>query len=158
MKQRGIGNLGQILRCAAVLSWGELMRNAKDGVLQLEYRLGPGGWLQSVKVSACRTPDCWTTVCEYWLQPSISHARGLSFGKGKKSEKLARHLGFIMLNESKFSRGFSAHQEQLITVTCPSAKELKDALVAMNETTLAFPVAAVSRFDADDVGGPEQRI
>ena len=89
MKQPVKCNLGQILRWAAILSWGELMRHAKDGVLQLEYRLGPGGWLQSVKVSACRTPDCWTTVCEYWLQSAVSHVKGLSFGKGEKSAKLA---------------------------------------------------------------------
>jgi len=150
MKQPVKGNLGQILRCAAILSWGELMRNARDGMLQLEYRLVPGGWLQSVKVSASRTPDCWTTVCEYWLQSAISHVKGLSFGKGEKSAKMARHLGFIMMNESKFARGFSAHQDQVITVTCPSAKELKDALGTMNEMVTAYPVIALPVADADD--------
>jgi hypothetical protein len=151
MKRPGKTTLGQILRCAAVLSWSQLLRDAKDGLLHLEYRLGAGGWLQSVTVLACRTPGCWTTVCEYWTQSSGSHARGLRFTDGEKSEKLARHLGFIMLHESRFARGFSPCQEQVIIVPAPSTEEVKAALVAMNETVTALPVVALPMVDVDDL-------
>ena len=138
MKTSEVHTLDRILQCAIVLNWRELMRDSQ-GSVDVEYRLGPGGSLQDLRVLSPRPRGGSKVVCEYRSQSSPSRPKGLAFADGFESNELATMVEFIMRHEHTFPRGFASTPERRVQVQPPTKDETTAALLSMGEVMTRFP-------------------
>src|SRR5579864_5834998 len=65
--------LDQILESAVVLSWKDLLPGTRTNLVHVEYRLGPGGSLEFLKIWSSITRGHQYLVCEWSPSPAANH-------------------------------------------------------------------------------------
>jgi hypothetical protein len=95
-------SLDRVLESAVIVSWADLMKDTKVGLIHLEYTFALDCSLESLKVLASATRGYWSLVCDYWMSTSASHGSGIHFENGFRSEGLSRILEFIMEHQHDF--------------------------------------------------------
>jgi len=139
MKLDNAQSLDRILESAVIVSWTDLMKDAKSGLIHLEYTFAPDGWLEYLKVWSSVTRGHWRLACEYWMAASTFHSEGIHFESGYRSEGLTQTLEFIMQHQPAFSPSPDFGRTGLLQIQVPTeeestaaAKSLKEAFCRVN--------------------------
>ncbi len=103
MKLEHHQSLDRILESAVIVSWTDLVKDAKSGLIHLEYAFAPDGSLEHLKLWSSITRGHWLLACEYWMSASKFHSSGIHFETGFRSEGLTQTLEFIMQHQQAFS-------------------------------------------------------
>lgn len=82
-------NLERILESAIVVSWPDLTRGTRVGLIHIEYGFAPGGTLDYLKVWSSLTRGHWLLACEYRMSANNFHSARISFENEYQSEGLA---------------------------------------------------------------------
>jgi hypothetical protein len=94
-------HIDEVLKSAVVLSWQELQKGLRPGLIQVEYGTAPESSLQYVKMWRSPTRGIWDLICEYWISPGMMAGRpamGLTFSNGYHSAELTEILQEMMLH------------------------------------------------------------
>jgi len=137
-------SLDRILESAVIVSWPDLMKGAKSGLIHLEYAFVPDGSLEYLKVWSCVIRGHWHLACEYWMAPSTFHSSGVHFEKGFRSEGLTQTLEFIMQNQQAFLPSPDRGRTGLLQIAEPTEEE---STAAANSVREAF--CRVNSFSAE---------
>jgi hypothetical protein len=129
--------LDQILESAVVLSWKDLVPAAETGLVHIEYRLGPGGSLEYLKVWLSITRGHRYLVCEWTGTPS-SVANHVSFSNDFYSKDLAQMLESIIQHQAKFFQDLTLHRDGLVQVHPPTEEDRSAAENCINEAFRGF--------------------
>ena len=128
-------DLERILESAIVVSWPDLTRGTRVGLIHIEYGFAPGGTLDYLKVLSSLTPGHWFLVCDYWMSANSSHSAGISFENKYQSEGLAQILEVAMQHQSSFVLPQDLGRQGLLQISTPTAEESAGAAALIN---LAF--------------------
>jgi hypothetical protein len=144
MADNGNQSLEQILESAIVVSWVDLVRGTKAGLIHIEYGFAPGGTLDYLKVLSSITWGHWLLACEYWMSSSALHAAGTRFENGYESEGLARILEFVMQHQTSFVLPPDYGRDGLLQISTPSVEESAEAAAVVDGAfdRLVSPLAA----------------
>jgi hypothetical protein len=134
--------LSQILESAAVLNWSDLVQVATGGLLQIEYHIGGGRSVDSLKMWCNNTRGYWSLICDYSVNPGWSN--GPRFSNGFHSRDLGRLLESIMLNQNLFQHGSEVNSNVVIQIGPPTQEEIAAAKLQMDET-FPTPVAVLRK-------------
>lgn len=140
--------LDRVLESAVIVSWADLMGNAKAGLIHLEYTFVPDGSLEYLKVWSSVTRGRWLLACEYRMAPSTFHGKGLHFENGFQSDGLAQTLEFILQHQQAFQPLPNLGRTGLLQVHVPTeiestnaAKSVSDAFCQVNSFSAEPSVA-----------------
>ena len=127
MKVDNAQSLDRILESAVIVSWPDLMNDAKSGLLHLEYAFAPDSSLDGLKLWSSTVRGHWHLVCEYWMSASAFHSKGLHFEDGFRSEGLTQTVGFIMQHQHAFSLVPNFGRTGLLQVQLPTEEGITGA-------------------------------
>ncbi len=133
MKLDNAQSLDRILESAVIVSWTDLMKDTRSGLIHLEYTFVPDGSLEYLKVWSSVTRGHWRLACEYWMSPSTFHASGVHFEKGFRSEGLTQTLEFIMQHQQAFSPSPDFGRTGLLQIQLPTEEESTAAAQSLRE-------------------------
>jgi hypothetical protein len=133
--------LDQVLESAVVMNWNALVAGAPEGLVKVEYHVGPDGALEDLRLWAL-TRDYWTLICEYSLR--AGWADGPRFLNGFHSRPLSRLLQSIMLNQVLFQNQCIPNTNGTIEVRTPTPEDTMHATLRVNEMFPA-PVQSTKR-------------
>jgi hypothetical protein len=118
----------RVLESALILGWSDLMRDAKSGVLHLEYAFTPDSSLDCLKLwSSSTVRGHWHLACGYWTSASAIHDKGIHFEDGFRSESLTDNLEFIMQHQHAFSWPPNFRRTSLLQIKLPTEQEITAA-------------------------------
>ena len=126
--------LDQILESAVVLSWKDLLPGTRTNLVHVEYRLGPGGSLEFLKVWSSITRGHQYLVCDWTCAPS-SVASHVSFSNDFYSKDLAQMLESIIQHQAIFTKDLTLHRNGLVQIHPPTEEDRRSAEAYM---TVAF--------------------
>lgn len=118
--------IDHVLESAVVLSWKELLRGRRAGVVHVEYGVAPEPSLQYVKIWLSTRRASWDLMCEYWMcaGPSRIPTAGLTFSNGYYSAALKRILEHMMRRQDGVPNSLSGESGvNLILVEPPTRGE-----------------------------------
>lgn len=143
MADNGTQNLEQILESAIVVSWTDLMRGTRAGLIHIEYGFAPDATLDYLKVWSSLTRGHWLLACEYWMSDSTFHSTGVRFENGYKSDALAHILESVMQHQNSFVLPPNLGRQGLLQISTPTAEESAEAaaLVDVAFDRVASPLA-----------------
>jgi hypothetical protein len=133
MKPAENKNLVRAIESAIVVSWTDLMRGAKTGLIHVEYGFAPTGTLDYLKVLSSITPGHWLLACEYWMSANTFHSIGIRFENGYESEGLACILEFLMQHQNSLVLPPNLGWRGLLQISTPSEEEKAVAAISVNE-------------------------
>ena len=122
--------LDQILESAVVLSWKDLLPGIRTSLVHVEYRLGPGGSLEFLKVWSSITRGHQYLVCESNLSAATNH---VSFSNDFYSKDLAQMLESIIRNQAVFFKDLTLHRDGLVQIHPPTEEDRRSAEACMAE-------------------------
>lgn len=131
MRAEKLESLDRILECAVVLSWPDLIRVNKSGLIHIDYGFGPGDTIQYLKVWSSTTRGYWHLVCEYWMSPSAFHTSGIHFQDGYKSDDLPYTLELIMQHQNAFATSPNLGRNGLLQIQQPTQEQRSAAEASM---------------------------
>jgi hypothetical protein len=133
MKLGNAQSLDGILESAVIVSWGDLMKDGKSGLLHLEYAFAPDSSLEYLKLWSSVIRGHWRLACEYWMSASTFHGSGIRFENGFRSEGLTHTLEFIMQHQRAFSSSPDFGRTGLLQIQLPTAEESTAAARSVKE-------------------------
>ena len=125
-------NLERILESAIVVSWPDLTRGTRVGLIHIEYGFAPGGTLDYLKVWSSLTRGHWLLACEYRMSANNFHSAGIRFENEYQSEGLAQILEYAMQNQNSFVLPPDLGRQGLLQISTPTAEESAAAAALMN--------------------------
>lgn len=134
MKANESQSLERILESAVVVSWADLMRGAKAGLIQIEYDFAVGGTLDYLKFWSSISRGHWLLALEYWTSPSKFHSTGVHFDNGYESESLKHILDSVMQHQTEFSLPVDFGRQGLLQIATPTQQDYVVASALVNET------------------------
>jgi hypothetical protein len=133
MKPEENQSLERILESAIVVSWGDLMRGAPTGLVQIEYGFAPKGTLDYLQIWSSISGSPSLLVCRYWMSLSNFHDRGIQFGNGYQSDKLAHILESVMQHQNSFALPPNLVGPGVLQIQTPTQAEGVAAAASVNE-------------------------
>jgi len=130
---QGKESIVQILECAIVAAWNDLVRGPQAGLIHIEYQLTPGGTLDYLKVWSSTSRGHWFLACEYWMSGVPLHGSGIHFHNGYASEGLAHILDFVMQHQSAFSPVGDFGRHGLLQIPTPTQEVCVTAAASVSE-------------------------
>jgi hypothetical protein len=122
--------LDQILESAVVLSWKDLLPGKRTTLVHVEYRLGPGGSLEFLKVWSSITRGHQYLVCE-WACTPLSPDSHVSFSNDFYSQDLAQMLESIIQHQAAFFKDLTLHRDGLVQIHPPTEEDRRSAEACM---------------------------
>jgi hypothetical protein len=135
MKPNRIQNLERVLESAVVVSWADLTRGGRSGLVHIEYGFSPSGTLDYLQVWSSIRRGYWLLACSYWMSPSQLHDSGVHFDNGYQSEGLAHILQVVMQHQSAFSLPPNLGRQGLLQITTPTEIESMAAAASMRDVS-----------------------
>ena len=133
MKLENGQSLDRILESAVIVSWTDLMKDAKSGLLHLEYVFASDNSLEYLKVWSSTVRGNWHLACEYWMSASALHGKGIHFEDGFRSEGLTQTFEFIMLHQHAFTPLPNHGRTGLLQIQAPTEEESRAAARSVSE-------------------------
>jgi hypothetical protein len=97
-------SLDQALRYAVIQSWDELMPQASDGSIQIEYQNANDSELQYLKLWKSTALGRWDLVAEFWEKAMWGNSAGLRMGKEYlQSAGTVWILEFVLEHQANFT-------------------------------------------------------
>ena len=140
MKLNQDQSLERVLESAVVVSWTDLMRGDKSGLIHIEYGFAPSGTLDYLQVWSSITRGYWLLACSYWMSASQLHDIGIHFENEYRSQGLADILAVVMQHLSAFDLPPNLGRKGLLQITTPTEEESTGAAASMSD---AFKRVAV---------------
>lgn len=109
------------------------MKNARSGLIHLEYAFASDGSLEYLKVWSSVIRGRWNLACQCWMSSSASHRPGIHFENGFQSEGLAQTLDFITQHQQAFSPSPDFGRTGLLQIQAPTEKESSEAARSLKE-------------------------
>lgn len=136
-------SLERTLQSAVIVSWPELMHDARTGLIHIEYGFAPAGGLDYLKVWSSLTRGHWLLACEYWMSASTFHGAGVEFDNGYESEGLAHTLELVMQHQDSFVLPPNLGRQGLLQISMPTGEDSAAAAVLVKEAfdRLGSPLA-----------------
>ena len=137
-------SLHRIIESALILSWMDLVKDTRAGLVHLEYAFAGNGSLDYLKVWSSITRGHWLLACEYWMAASTFHGKGIHFENGFQSESLTQTLEIIMQNQQAFSPSPNFGRTGLLQIQVPTEEERTSAAMSVSEALCrvnSMPVA-----------------
>jgi len=149
-------NLERILESAVVVSWTDLMRGDKSGLIHIEYGFAPSGTLDYLQVWSSITRGYWLLACSYWMSASQLHDIGIHFENEYQSQGLADILAVVMQHQSAFDLPPNLGRKGLLQITTPTEEESTAAAASMSD---AFKrVAVLAERARATIGSDQARV
>src|ERR1035438_2154694 len=126
--------LSQILESAVIVNWSDLVQVAAGSLQKIEYQIGGGRTVDSLKMWCNTARGSWSLICDYSVNPGWSS--GPRFSNGFHSRDLGRLLESIMLNQNLFQHASEVNSNIVIQISPPTQEEIAAAKLQMDE---AFP-------------------
>ncbi len=126
-------SLERVLESAVIVNWTDLMKDAKSGLIHLEYACQLDGSLEYLKVWSSIMRGHWHLACEYWMSPNSFHSQGVHFESGFQSEGLTETLDFIMRHQKAFSPSPDLGRTGLLQIQVPTEQESAAAAQSLEE-------------------------
>ena len=123
----------QILESAIVVSWADLMRGGRSGMIHIEYGFASGDTLDYLKVWTSIKRGYWLLACTYWMTASQSHDAGVHFDNGCESQSLARILDVVMQHQNLFGLPHNLGRQGMLQIVTPTEEERKAAAASIND-------------------------
>jgi hypothetical protein len=133
--------IGDLLESAVILSWNELLKSSRGGLVHVEYGTAPEPSLQYVKIWLATSRGAWNLICEYWISSGFKSAppAGLTFSNGFHSATLTEILDATMHARQGFMGSLSGDScVSLIIVHSPTKEQLQNAHECMTEAYQRF--------------------
>lgn len=127
-------SLERILESAVVVSWPDLVRGAKAGLIQVEYGLAAGGTVEYLQFWSSQSRGHWLLALGYWASPSESHSTGVHFDNGYESDALKQILDSVMQHQTDFSLPVDLGRQGLLQIGTPTQEENVVASALIEET------------------------
>ena len=127
--------LDQILECAVVLSWRDLLPGIRTSLVHVEYRLGPSGSLEFLKVWSSIIRGHQYLVCEWTPSAAANH---VSFSNDFYSKDLAQMLESIIQHQAIFSKDLTLHRDGLVQIHPPTEEDRRSAEAYMTAAFRGF--------------------
>jgi hypothetical protein len=124
--------LDQILESAVVLNWKDLLPGTRTSLVHVEYRLGPSGSLEFLKVWSSIIRGHQYLVCEWTPSAAANH---VSFSNDFYSKDLAQMLESIIQHQAIFTKDLTLHRNGLVQIHPPTEEDRRSAEAYM---TVAF--------------------
>jgi hypothetical protein len=137
----------RVLESAVVLSWSDLVKGSRRGIIHVEYGTAPEPSLQYLKVWLSTSLGTWDLICEYWISPGSSRlpASGLTFSNGYYSSDLKQMLGQLMRHQESLPDLLSGKSGvSLIRIQPPTEDDKRQAGTCMRETYHRLGLASPS--------------
>jgi hypothetical protein len=125
--------LDRVVEAAVILSWADLMKDSKSGLLHVEYACAADSSLEYLKLWSSVTRGDWRLACDYWMSASTLHAKGVHVENGFRSQDLSQTLEFIMQHQEAFSRCLDRGRTGLLQVQVPTEAESTAAAESVRE-------------------------
>jgi hypothetical protein len=135
MKLNQVQNLEQVLESAVVVSWADLMRGVRSGMVHIEYGFSPSGTLDHLQVWSSIKRGYWLLACSYWMSPSQLHDTGIHFDNGYQSEGFAHILAVVMQHQNAFALPPNLGRQGLLQITTPTEKESMAAAASIRDAS-----------------------
>jgi hypothetical protein len=110
--------LDHILESAVVLNWGELVRGARPGLIQLEYHIGEQPLIDDLRIWSSTARGFWSLVCHCSVNPDLSCT--LNFKNGYQTGDFGKLLKAIMRHQGEFAHKRAVNTNYLVRVGPPS--------------------------------------
>jgi len=136
-------NLDQILQCAVIVSWADLMHEAPSGLIHIEYAFAPAGTLDYLKVWSSLTRGHWLLACEYWMSESPFHGVGVRFDNGYESEGLSNILQRVMQHQASLVLPANLGRQGLLQISTPTEEERSAAAQRIHDTFDRLDIALI---------------
>jgi len=114
-------------RFAVIQGWDDLAKVTTPRSVSVEYLCEPGAPLDHASVWLMKAGGYQDLVCECWRWASLAHPSGACFANKHYSNRLAQALGFIMKNQSLFTRPADAGRHGLVLINPPDADDRREA-------------------------------
>jgi hypothetical protein len=124
--------LDQILESAVILNWKDLLPGTRTSLVHVEYRLGPGGSLEFLKVWSSIIRGHQYLVCDWTPSAAGNH---VSFSNDFYSKDVAQMLESIIQHQAIFSKDLTLHRDGLVQIHPPTEEDRRSAEACM---TAAF--------------------
>jgi hypothetical protein len=129
---RGMG-LDSILECAVVVSWRDLLRSEKLGLVHVDYCFNPTGAVDRLSLWLSTARGHWHLACEYRMTTSSGQKYGVCFEPGYESAELASNLEFIMQHQDAFSPAANHGRDGLLQIPAPTRDQTAIASAVIAE-------------------------
>jgi hypothetical protein len=126
-------SIEQVLQCATVVSWADLMRGAPAGLIHIEYGFAAGGTLEYLKFWSSIARGHWLLACTYWMSASTFHRAGVRFDNGYQSEDLGNFLESVMQHQSAFALPPNLGRQGLLQISTPTEERSAAAASSVSE-------------------------
>jgi len=124
--------LDRMLESAIILSWKDLGQSPTEGMVQVEYHVGPERSVEYLKMWCSNGRGYLSLVCDYSVNPGWSG--GPRFANGYHSRELGRLLEAIMMNQAMFQHGCRPGNNVLVQVGPPTEEQIVTATQRVAET------------------------
>ncbi|MGH9444341.1 MAG: hypothetical protein ACRD3O_01165 [Terriglobia bacterium] len=131
--------LDKAFEFAVILAWEDLRKGLDPCSVRVEYQCEPGTPLDQVTVWSTGAQSHQYRVCDYWTPASLSHAGGVSFRNGYRSDRLAETLGLIMTNQGGFTRPADTCRDGLALIYPPTDDARAGAGIWLSEMQSTHP-------------------
>jgi hypothetical protein len=122
--------LEDILGSAVILHWNALACQSSAPIVRVEYHVGLGGAVESVKLWS-RSREYWSLVCDY--SPQMTWSDGPHFSNGYHSRPLGRLLQSILLNQGMFRHDCRPNSSATFDVRTPTPDDQDSAVQRVND-------------------------
>ena len=136
--------LDQILECAVVLSWRDLLPGTRTSLVHVEYRLGSSGSLEFVKVWSSIIRGHQYLVCEWTPWAAANH---VTFSNDFYSKDLAQMLEAIIQHQAVFSKDLTLDRDGLVQIHPPTEEDRQSAEAYIAAAFQAFVALRQDRRD-----------
>jgi len=131
------GNLERILQSSVFISWAELTRGSRMGLIQIEYGFTAGGTLEFLRIWSSLTRGRWLLTCEYWMSADRFHSAGIRFHNGYRSEVLKHNLEVAMQHQNSFVLPPNLGRQGLLQISEPTLEENAAATALLVDVSAA---------------------
>jgi hypothetical protein len=123
MTLRSNQTLNEMLECAVIVTWEDLIHVGTPGLVHIKYRYSTDHSLESLQVWASEVRGCWNLVCEYPnLQAAIRNSE-VAFSNGYRSDALTQLLKFAVEHQGEFYRIPDLNRDSLAQIQVPTNEE-----------------------------------
>jgi hypothetical protein len=130
LKAPGSVALDHILGSAVILNWDALACDSTNGLVKIEYHIGPDRSLEYLRLWA-RAHEYWSLICD--CSTDRGWTDGPRFSNGYHSRNLGRLLQLIMLNQNRFGHDRRPNTNCTIEVGPPTAVDTTHATARVSE-------------------------
>lgn len=123
MKSEVNQSLDRTLESAVMVSWADLIPDAQNGLIHIEYGFAPIGTLDYLKIWSSVSRGHWLLACEYWMSESTFHGAGVRFENGYESEGLSNILERVMQHQTSFVLPDNMGRQGLLQITTPTEED-----------------------------------